>query len=477
MKIVKSLFLVLLLGGLLSACSNDETLKEQDPTKQTEAVQKNLEQSTGSDTPDLNQTAPSNTREEQIEALKKLVPEGVSKRPNSIEEFAAFPSGRFSGLSNSDHSEEIDQFIKGLPAIDNPDEEISELYYLAILGLFAEDYPDPQEISDQIKLASFGNPEIKDPRYQYKENYNVEIILDASGSMAEVVDGQTKMDAAKAAIQAFASSLPKNANVALRVYGHKGSGRESDKVLSCGSSELVYTMQPYNQQKLQSSLSQFKPVGYTPIAFSLQEAMKDLSNLPGEKNTNIIYLVSDGIETCDGNPVEAAKQLANSNITPILNVIGFDVDGEGQKQLKEVAAAAKGRYVSITDQNELTAELQRAKQIADEWDKWKRKETQDAYYKSVHQGVDNTRFKLKWRFLADREKFQIKPFIRKLKNDGRFSEQLTDRLNEMLDEQYNLVDQRSKEIEDFLDLLTDKTYKESIEIINQKFHTNVNTNE
>ena len=57
-------------------------------------------------------------------------------------------------------------------------------------------------------------------------------------------------------------------------------------------------------------------------------------------------MISDGVETCDGDPVQAAKDLHNSNLNVTVNVIGFDVDQDGRKQLKETAqAGARGRIV------------------------------------------------------------------------------------------------------------------------------------
>ncbi|MFM1653807.1 vWA domain-containing protein [Brevibacillus sp. B_LB10_24] len=90
--------------------------------------------------------------------------------------------------------------------------------------------------------------------------------------------------------------------------------------------------------------------------------MKDFSNLPGDKNTNIIYLVSDGVETCDGDPVEVARKLASSDITPIVNVIGFGTVGQGQQQLKAVAQAAGGCFVLIQNQEELQKEFDQTKE-------------------------------------------------------------------------------------------------------------------
>ena len=89
--------------------------------------------------------------------------------------------------------------------------------------------------------------------------------------------------------------------------------------------------------------------------------------LTGKHNTNIVYLVSDGISTCDDDPVAAAKALYDSDITPIINVIGFNVDNDGQRQLKEVAKAVEGTYQDVQDAASLQKELDQANEIAKQW--------------------------------------------------------------------------------------------------------------
>ena len=51
--------------------------------------------------------------------------------------------------------------------------------------------------------------------------------------------------------------------------------------------------------------------------------------------------MSDGIETCDGNPVQEAKRLANSDLNVKVNIIGFNVNDEGQKQHKRDGSGRK----------------------------------------------------------------------------------------------------------------------------------------
>ncbi|WP_147535530.1 VWA domain-containing protein [Bacillus marasmi] len=204
-------------------------------------------------------------------------------------------------------------------------------------------------------------------------NANIAILLDASGSMAQQVGGRSKMDLAKEAINNFVASMPEGANVSLRVYGHKGSNSDSDKELSCGSTELVYDLKAYNQGEFSESLGSFQPTGWTPIAKAINEAKADFekADKPGQ---NIIYVVSDGVETCDGDPVQAAKSLHDSEIEAVVNIIGFNVDSAGQKQLLEVAQAGGGEFETVDsaeDFNRIWEDERR--HLWNEWWDWSNK--------------------------------------------------------------------------------------------------------
>ncbi|WP_051556310.1 VWA domain-containing protein [Alkalihalobacterium bogoriense] len=204
------------------------------------------------------------------------------------------------------------------------------------------------------------------------------VILDVSGSMRNEIDGKPMMDIAKEAIQEFTSNLPEKANVGLRVYGHEGKSTGADKSQSCQSTELVYDIQPLKQSEFDSILHQFEPTGWTPIALSLDEAMKDFEKFPGEENTNLVYVVSDGIETCDGDPVAAAKALSESNIQPIINVIGFNVDMDGQRHLREVAEAGGGIYTNAGNEEQLHAAFNQAEELMKQWEEWLSGEMKEA---------------------------------------------------------------------------------------------------
>src|SRR4029079_16364357 len=92
--------------------------------------------------------------------------------------------------------------------------------------------------------------------------------------------------------------------------------------------------------------------GATPIALSLKTAGQELA-----KNKSLcgLVLITDGLETCHGDPAgEAATLVANLKVTFGVNVVGFGVKPEENVALKAIADAGKGKYYAAQDAKALT---------------------------------------------------------------------------------------------------------------------------
>jgi len=200
----------------------------------------------------------------------------------------------------------------------------------------------------------------------------VQVLLDASGSMAGKLDGQTKMSLAKEAIADFVANLPENTHVSLRVYGHEGSNQPDGKALSCSKTEEVYTLGTYDQKAFADALNQFQPTGFTPIAKAIEDAGQDLLKASEGKNVkNVIYVVSDGEETCGGDPIKAAKEIQQSNIQAVVNIIGFDIQASERKALEAIAAAGNGQYFHADTGNALRDTFRKERNaLINEWFNW-----------------------------------------------------------------------------------------------------------
>ena len=462
MKAIKHI-LVILIGLIVfvSGCSQ-EAEKSKEPADKAKTAETK---------PAKDEKA--NEDHEKEEPKEDLV---VDPLPTTYSELEALPQGPYHEL-NYDLTEESKQMIldtfKELPDLsDNPSEKDLDRFYMEALKMVQEDYKGPEEAINRLKFQAIGDPEMKDSRYQFKENLNVEIILDASGSMAQEVNGKVKMNAAKDAINKFVQQLPKDAKVGIRVYGHKGSNAESDKQLSCSSSDIMYPISNYDSGTFQASLDKIKPTGWTPIGLALNEAKKDLSQFDGATNTNIVYLVSDGVSTCEDNPVEAAKSLFSSNIKPIINVIGFDIDNEGQKQLKEIAKATEGIYSSVSDETELSDELSQINLLAETWAKWKEQGMQNLSYKKTRNYLDIFVYVTREEVKSQDEKDRINHVAFILWQNEMITAETRVRIEEKNRAYHDWIDSEIKKFKEELHALNEKNYTEAIKSLEEKYQQN-----
>jgi hypothetical protein len=189
----------------------------------------------------------------------------------------------------------------------------------------------------------------------------VQIILDMSGSMAGRVGDEQKASAARKAVATSLQSMPDGTEVALRLYGHRVP--KDQKAKACRDSELVIPFQPVDRKAILSALKEAQPIGQTPIEFSLHEAAEDFGP-PEASEDAVIILVSDGIETCGGDPVSLARELVREGFKIKIFTVGFDVDEKAQRQLQAVSQATGASYVDARDSKGLKYALETVTKVA-----------------------------------------------------------------------------------------------------------------
>ena len=173
------------------------------------------------------------------------------------------------------------------------------------------------------------------------------LAIDASGSMAGAIGGETKMEIAKREAVSFLQNLDENISVGLVIYGHLGNNQQDGKAESCTSSELIHGFDA-DRADLAASIEGLTPTGWTPMGGVLDYSGQIIANLPEPNGEDVlapvIYLISDGEETCDSDPVTAAANLYGEGVRTTVNTIGFAVDTETQAQLQAVAEAGGGTF-------------------------------------------------------------------------------------------------------------------------------------
>jgi len=195
---------------------------------------------------------------------------------------------------------------------------------------------------------------------------NIEYILDASGSMTLPIGGDLKIDIAKKTLLDLVEKLRRDAaetelNVGLRVYGHRTGDRE-DPAVGCKDTALEVPIKGVDVAAIREKVSGIRARGRTPIEYALREAAKDFP--AGAGSDNIVILVSDGKETCGGDPCAAAKALHEAGVGLKIHVVGFDIKPEERAELECIAKAGGGRYFAADSAAGLSEALAKAQEQA-----------------------------------------------------------------------------------------------------------------
>jgi Ca-activated chloride channel family protein len=156
----------------------------------------------------------------------------------------------------------------------------------------------------------------------YAPTSRILFIFDASNSMAGQWEGARKFDIAREVLMDMVDSLEEMPDVemALRIYGHQSPVPPQD----CNDTKLEVPFSPSNAARIRQKLRFINPKGTTPIAHSLELAPDDFP--PCSNCRNIIVLITDGVEACDGDPCEVSLRLQKKGIILRPFVIGIGND-------------------------------------------------------------------------------------------------------------------------------------------------------
>jgi Ca-activated chloride channel family protein len=155
----------------------------------------------------------------------------------------------------------------------------------------------------------------------------------------------TKIDIAQRLIGKMLDSLnsindEQTFQLALRVYGHQKPVPPQD----CNDTRLEVPFSFNNIGKIKRKLREIKPKGTTPIARSLSRSATDFPRC--DNCRNVVILITDGVEACDGDPCAVSRQLQKKGIILKPFVIGIGLD----ENFKETFACV-GNYFDATDEN------------------------------------------------------------------------------------------------------------------------------
>jgi len=194
-----------------------------------------------------------------------------------------------------------------------------------------------------------GITQITPPKYQPPET-RILFIFDASQSMAGTWQKETKIAIARKVLIHIIDSLEQlpNVKMALRLYGHQSPVPPQN----CNDTRLEVPFAKDNASIIRQKLRFVVPKGTTPIAHSLELGGSDFP--PDMANCrNIIILITDGVEACEGDACVVSQDLQRRGITLKPFVIGIGIDENFEQTFNCIGnyynAVAEEKFSEIMD--------------------------------------------------------------------------------------------------------------------------------
>ncbi|RUU30455.1 VWA domain-containing protein [Mesorhizobium sp. M6A.T.Ce.TU.016.01.1.1] len=171
----------------------------------------------------------------------------------------------------------------------------------------------------------------------------VVIVLDASGSMWAQIDGKPKLEIARESLRTVLQSVPADKEIGFMAYGHREKG-------SCEDIELIVPPQAGSAGAVSAAADSLKFIGKTPLTAAVKQAAEALKYTE-DKAT--VILITDGLETCNGDPCALGKELKAAGVDFTVDVVGFGLTADEGRQVACLADNTGGKYIQASDEQAL----------------------------------------------------------------------------------------------------------------------------
>ena len=176
------------------------------------------------------------------------------------------------------------------------------------------------------------------------------LVLDSSGSMwAQLPEGRSRVEVARDVLDDFLRTRQSMDPLGVVAYGNNRRG-------DCADLSVIAPLGPQDGATLGARLRALTPRGKTPIADALRLAA---SQVPPTAEEADIVLITDGLETCGGDPCAVAAELAALGVPLRAHVVGFGLTEGEIRQIACVAEQTGGQVLATTSGAELAEALVR----------------------------------------------------------------------------------------------------------------------
>lgn len=182
------------------------------------------------------------------------------------------------------------------------------------------------------------------------------LVFDASGSMAgtDMNNPPTpRIAKVKEALERVLPEVAATRNIGLIDYGPGPANR-------CDNIDLLLQPAPYSAERIMAAINRLIPAGRTPLTAAVSAAARVLQfpHKPG-----VVVLLTDGEETCGGDPCAMAKGLRTQGENLTVHVIGYRMRDTatptGYLQSRCLADSTGGLYISVETTDQLVAALRK----------------------------------------------------------------------------------------------------------------------
>jgi len=169
---------------------------------------------------------------------------------------------------------------------------------------------------------------------------NILFLVDCSFSMRDKLSGSDhKMHAATQVLEQALARIPNDINLGLRVFG-QGSFLPG---MDCQSTALLVPLGTGNRASIITKVRNLKPFGMTPLEYAIRQAAED--DFSDCKGTKTLILITDGADTCGGDPCKFIRELPMLGIKVKVDIVGLVLkDKQGRDQLNCIAEQSGGKY-------------------------------------------------------------------------------------------------------------------------------------
>jgi Ca-activated chloride channel family protein len=181
------------------------------------------------------------------------------------------------------------------------------------------------------------------------------LVFDASGSMTGPGFGEksiTRIDTARHALREVLPEIAPVRNLGLIVFGP--GARAADE---CARIDVRLRPARNSAERIMAEIEAVQPYGQTPIAGSVLRAAEVLEY---RRRAAVIVLLTDGEETCRGNPCALADELKRDGADVTVHVIGYMVtqaSGLSPYPARCLSERTGGLFIGADTKEELVSAL------------------------------------------------------------------------------------------------------------------------